>query len=150
MMQSLRGGPIFAAILGVSAGCATICRVSREQLLATAKPEIEQTTPPAAGVTHVVLVWLKQPGDAEARKALIGASQQLRSIPGVVDVQAGAVLPSTRPTVDSTFDVGIVMTFTDEQALRAYATHPNHLKLVDEVLKPSADRYKVYDFRDGE
>ena len=64
----------------------------------------------------------------------------------MVDVRSGPPLPSTRPVVDASYDVGVLMTFTDEQALRDYASHPTHVKLVEEVLKPNADRYKVFDF----
>ena len=112
-------------------------------------PAAGAATAPAGGVTHVVLVWLKNPGDANARNALIDASYQLRSVPGVVDVRAGLPLPSTRPVVDSSYDVGLVMTFTDEKALQDYATHPTHLKLVEDVLKPNADHYRVFDFKNG-
>ena len=124
-------------------------RMLLERLVAAAQHA--QTQPaihrPAGGVTHVVLVWLKRPGDPDARAALLDAAHQLRTIPGVVDVQTGTALPSTRPVVDSSYDVGMVITFTDVRALQSYATHPIHLKLVEEVLKPNADHYKVYDFR---
>jgi hypothetical protein len=124
-------------------------RMLFERMLAAV--EHAQTQPatarPAGGVTHVVLVWLKKPGDPDARAALLEAPHQLRTIPGVIDVQTGTALPSTRPVVDSSYDVGMVITFADVHALQSYATHPVHLKLVEEVLKPSADHYKVYDFR---
>lgn len=111
------------------------------------RPAQPATTRPAATVAHVVLVWLKQPGDAAARRAILDAGEALKTIPGVVDVRAGPALPSTRPVVDSSYDVGVLVTFTDEQALRAYSTHPTHLKVLEEVLKPNADHYKVYDFK---
>ena len=101
-------------------------------------------------VTHVVLVWLKNPGDAEARRKIIDSARELRTIPGVVSVRAGPVLPSTRPVVDSTFDVGLVVTFTGEKAMREYVTHPTHVRLLNEVLKPNLDHYKAYDFTAGE
>jgi hypothetical protein len=77
---------------------------------------------------------------------VIDASNQLRTIPGVLDIRAGAVLPSTRPVVDSTYDVGVVVTFRDAEAMQGYLTHPTHLKVLNEVLKPNADHYRVFDF----
>src|SRR5438128_4601126 len=77
-------------------------RLSQELDQLKAQPATTKIT--AGGVSHVVLVWLKKPGDAEARTAVLGAIPQIKTIPGVIDVQAGRVIPSTRPVVDSTFD----------------------------------------------
>ena len=64
----------------------------------------------------------------------------------MLDIQTGPVLPSTRPVVDSSYDVGVVVTFRDAEAIQGYLTHPTHLKVLNEVLKPNADHYRVYDF----
>ena len=78
-------------------------------------------------VKHVVLCWLKTPGDEAARQRVIDESKAFVGvIPGLVDVSAGASLPSTRPVVDASFDVGVVMTFRDEASLHAYDAHPRH------------------------
>lgn len=97
-------------------------------------------------VQHIVLCWLKTPGDRMARAQLIGTSLAFQDLPGVISVQAGEPLPSNRPQVDASFDVAIVMTFRDEAALRAYENHPAHRKAVEEVLKPLTARVIVYDF----
>lgn len=109
---------------------------------------------PAAGVIsvspgnviHVVIVWLKQPGDAAAREAVIRSGDELKTIPGVLGITAGPVLPSDRPVVDSTYDVGVVTVFRDAQAMEDYAAHPTHQKVLKEVVRPIVDHYKVYDF----
>jgi hypothetical protein len=106
----------------------------------------ESDAKPQAAVTHVVLCWLKTPGDEAGRQKIIETSKRFASIPGVVSVTSGRVLPSTRPVVDSSYDVGILITFTDEAALRAYDGHPTHRKAVDEVLKPLVGKFLVYDF----
>src|SRR4051794_12440052 len=67
-------------------------RLSQELDQLKAQPAAIKTT--AGGVSHVVLVWLKKPGDAEARTAVLGAIPQIKTIPGVIDVQAGRVIPS--------------------------------------------------------
>lgn len=98
-------------------------------------------------VNHLVICWLKQPGDEKSRQELIDASKSFeKTIPGVVRVTAGYPLPSTRPVVDSSYDVGIVMIFRDEAALRVFEHHPAHMEAVDKTLKPLVQRFVVYDF----
>lgn len=101
-----------------------------------------------AGVTHVVVCWLKNPGDAAAREQLISDSKSFKEIPGIIDVSAGVILPSTRPAVDSTFDVAIVMKFKDQQALESYGKHPLHLSAMQRTLKPLVAKYVIYDYRE--
>jgi hypothetical protein len=101
-------------------------------------------------VDHVVICWLKKPGDTEAQRELIQASRDFqKTIPGLVRVRAGTSLPSTRPVVDSSYDVGIVMTFRDERSLRGFEHHPAHLAAVEKTLKPLVARFVVYDFIDA-
>lgn len=69
----------------------------------------------------------------------------MQSIPGVLDVTAGPSLASDRAVVDDTFDVGIVMTFRDAEALRSYLAHPQHVQQARDVLRPLCDRVIVYD-----
>ena len=98
-------------------------------------------------VEHVVVVWLKDPGNPVARSRIIDASKALRTIPGVVSLKAGTMIPSERPIVDSSFDVALIITFTDKEAMEAYLIHPDHLQLLEETLKPLVERIRVYDFR---
>jgi hypothetical protein len=97
-------------------------------------------------VEHVVIVWLKEPGNSAARNRIIEASQVLTEIPGVLSLRAGTVIASERPIVDSSFDVALVISFTDRAALAAYLGHPLHVELVETVLKPLVARIQVYDF----
>jgi hypothetical protein len=107
------------------------------------------STQPRPTVAHVVVCWLKTPGNAHDREALIKASRDFEGkIPGLLHVSAGAVLPSTRPAVDSSFDVAIVMTFASESALIEYGRSAAHQQAVRDVLKPLVQRYVVYDFSD--
>ena len=89
--------------------------------------------------------WLKTPGDTEARAQILEASRTLENIPGVLRVGRGVVLPSERAVVDSSFDVGFVITLEDRAALAAYASHPLHQALLAETLRPVVARYVVYD-----
>src|SRR5436309_2005981 len=106
-----------------------------------------QMVSPPAQVTHVVICWLKSPGDETGRQKIIDETEKLAKIPGVMSISAGRAVPSTRPVVDSSFDVGIVITFKDEAALHAYETNPIHVRARDEVLRPLAGKLVVYDIK---
>ena len=97
-------------------------------------------------VTHVVVCWLKDPGNADARDRIIEASRSFSAIPGVLSVRAGPVLPSERSIVDDSFDVAIVLSFEDSQALAHYLKHPQHEKALREVLQPLVRKVTMYDF----
>ncbi len=103
--------------------------------------------PPATSgtVDHVVLLWLKRPGNAADRQAIRTASADLRTIPGIKFLDSGTPLASDRPIVDDSFDVGLTMRFDSVQALRAYETHPLHVKQKTEVLLPLSKKVLVYD-----
>src|SRR5262245_15208115 len=56
-----------------------------------------QSAPAQPGtVSHVVLMWMKNPQDAEARQRLIASTETFRSIPGVLRMTYGPAVPSTR------------------------------------------------------
>jgi len=114
-------------------------------ILMSACAEIPKPTDEAK-VYHVVLCWLKEPGNAEARQQIIDVSRSFKSIPGVIAVKAGPSIPSNRAIVDDSFDVGILLTFPDRQAMNAYLAHPDHKQAVQNVLKPLVRKIIVYDF----
>ena len=58
----------------------------------------------------------------------------------------GPSLPSSRAVVDSSYDVGVVITVRDQAALDAYLEHPKHKHAVQEVLGRLARKLVVYDF----
>lgn len=99
---------------------------------------------------HVVVVWLKQHGNQEAQQKYIEGSKRLSKLPGVLNYDIGPVANIKRdkksPSVDDSFDIAISATFESKEALENYSKHPEHHKVIQEVLKPLVDRYKVYDF----
>ena len=97
-------------------------------------------------VHHVVVCWLNESGNKEARHKIIDASRGFSSIPGVIDVRAGSVIQSNREIVDSSFDVAIYLSFENEQKLFEYLNHPIHKKAVEKTLKPLVRKVVVYDF----
>jgi hypothetical protein len=95
---------------------------------------------------HIIIVWLKDPGNVQQRTRIIEASQVLTGIPGVLSLKSGSVVKSERAIVDSSFDVALIVSFPDQAALDHYLVHPTHVKLVEETLKPLVARIQVYDF----
>ncbi|MCP4901711.1 MAG: Dabb family protein [bacterium] len=98
---------------------------------------------------HLVLCWLKTPGDQGAKAELIRVSNGFVDIPGVLSVSAGSAIPSDRPIVDSSFDVAILIVLENESALRKYLEHPDHKAAQANTLRPLVDRVLVYDFTVG-
>ena len=97
-------------------------------------------------VEHIVLAWLKKPGNAADRAKLIAAAKSLKAqIKEVKSLDAGLAVPSTRPVVDSSFDVGLVMSFDSRADLDSYEKNAVHQKAVAEVLKPLTRKLQVYD-----
>jgi hypothetical protein len=100
----------------------------------------------AGGVEHIVFVWLQEPGNEAHRTRIISESQVLREIPGVTGLRAGMMLPSQRAIVDSSFDVALIVSLQDAAAMADYLSHPLHVRLVEETLKPLVATIRVYDF----
>lgn len=99
-------------------------------------------------IVHVVLVWLKEPGNPDHRARITEATRRFSEIPGVDEVRVGEPLPSERPTVDDSFDVGLYMTFRSEDALKNYLAHPEHKAAQRVILQPLVRKAVVYDFAD--
>lgn len=97
-------------------------------------------------VSHVVVVWLKEPGNQKMRDEFVEASRQLETLPGVLSRHVSAVIPSDRSKVDDTFDVAVTVTFEDRKALKSYMKNKKHKKMLHDQLKPLVNRIVVYNF----
>ena len=97
-------------------------------------------------VTHVVMVWFNESVTQQDIDAVALRTQALRAIPELLDVKVGKAIPSDRPIVDDSFDLGVVMTFDSAEAMNAYLVHPVHLNFVEQYLKGKAEKLVVYDF----
>ncbi|RLA25551.1 MAG: Dabb family protein [Gammaproteobacteria bacterium] len=97
-------------------------------------------------VSHVVVVWLKEPGNAQMREQFINASRALENIPGVLSRHVSAVIPSERPKVDDTFDLAVTVTFENAQALKKYMKNQKHKDMLNKQLKPLVNRVVIYNF----
>jgi hypothetical protein len=93
---------------------------------------------------HLVYFWLKEDAPADAAEKLIAGCLKLRSVPGVVRLEAGTPAPSTRPVVDSSYGVCLFVEFTDADAQEVYQDHPDHHAFIAEC-SPLWSRVQVYD-----
>ena len=98
-----------------------------------------------AKLQHVVLCWLKNPGDQAVRQKIIELSKSFASIPGVISVRVGVAVPSERAIVDDSFDVGIIFSFADRESMQTYLEHPTHKNAVKDVIAPLTSKIVVYD-----
>ncbi|WP_395715792.1 Dabb family protein [Prosthecobacter sp.] len=97
-------------------------------------------------VEHIVLVWLKRPGNAADRATLIATARKFQAeIKEIQHLSVGTTVASERPIVDDSFDVGFVMRFASKADMDAYEKHPVHQKAVKETLLPIAKKVQVYD-----
>ena len=97
---------------------------------------------------HVVICWLKEPGNDQHRQQIVEVSKSFRNIPGVLEVRAGQVVASDREIVDDSFDVAILVIVPDQKRLAEYLAHPVHQKAKKDALIPLVDKIIVYDFKE--
>lgn len=99
---------------------------------------------------HVVIIWLKQHGDENARQKYIEGTKRLAELPGVLAYNIGTPTAVKRKhgshSLDDSYDIAISSTFESLQALENYLNHPVHDQVLKEVLKPLVEKYKAYDF----
>ena len=121
---------ILTLLLVFTAGCVSTQQSARKQTL-----------------SHVVLCWLKEPGNTAHRDQIIEISRTFKDIPGVLKVSAGEVIASDRPIVDDSFDVGILVIVPDAKSLQEYLHHPIHQNAKRDILLPLVEKVLVYDFK---
>jgi Stress responsive A/B Barrel Domain len=97
-------------------------------------------------VTHVMLFWLKRPGNVDDQNYLRRALRTLRRARGVNDIRVGRPLLVDRPSVEQSFDLGVVMTFRDREALEKFERDPRREQAIDAMLRPLVRQYTVYNF----
>src|SRR5213082_3423971 len=97
-------------------------------------------------VTHVMLFWLKRPGNVDDQNFLRRALRSLRRVRGVNDVRVGRSLPVARPGLEQSFDLGVVMIFRDREALEKFERDQRREQAIDAMLRPLVRQYTVYNF----
>ena len=97
-------------------------------------------------VKHIILWQLKeelQGAEKEAVKAGIKAGLEglAGQIPGLIDIKV-----QTECLASSNADVMLDSTFVEESALKTYATHPAHVKVADNQVRPFTKTRSCMDF----
>lgn len=99
---------------------------------------------------HLVIVWLKQPGDANLRQLYIDKSKPLAQLPGVMAYDVGSPARvkrrHTSSALDESYDVAIASEFENQAAFELFLKNPTYGRIAQEVLRPMVQRYQVYDF----
>lgn len=97
-------------------------------------------------VKHIILWQLKeelQGKEKEEVKAGIKAGLEglAGQIPGLIDIRV-----QTECLASANADVMLDSTFVDEIALKAYANHPEHVKVADNKVRPYTKTRACMDF----
>src|SRR5260370_26977528 len=86
-------------------------------------------------IIHTVLLSPKpETSQEEIATALSHVRELQQTIPGILDVQAGENLNGSN---SKGFTHGFVMQFVDAEHLKAYAPHPAHKVVSDELVRIS-------------
>ena len=116
--------------------------------VATAAGAQAPAVPPRVFVHHVYF-WLKEPGNAAAREALIGGLRRLAAAPDILWSHIGLPVESERGVVDDSYSVSWLVFLADKAAEERYQVDPIHLKFVEEC-SPLWERVVVYDTEEAE
>lgn len=97
-------------------------------------------------VKHIILWQLKDEFSAEEKESIkagikSGLEGLAGKIPGLVDIHV-----QTTSLLSSNADVMLDSTFESEEALKAYAIHPEHVKVADEKVRPFTKSRSCLDF----
>lgn len=131
--------PICAVALSLLAALALACAAGCNNSRAIPK---RQSRPALA---HIVLISLGDPAQAQA--LIADTKELLHPIPGVTRLVVGPHVDTGRPSVDGSYDVGILVEFPSAEDYAAYVAHPKHGALV-ERWKPRIVSMRTFDFLD--
>lgn len=83
-------------------------------------------------VVHHVFFWLKRPGNADDKAALLKGLRTLSAVPQVKKLLLGTPASTEkREVVDNSFDVSELMYFNSAADQDAYQVHPIHKAFVE-------------------
>lgn len=97
-------------------------------------------------VKHVIL-WQLKDEYSEEQKAQIKAEIKTHieslqgKIPGLLEIKA-----NINPLPSSNADLMLDSSFVDEEALKGYAVHPEHVKVADGYVRPHTKTRSCLDF----
>lgn len=97
-------------------------------------------------VKHIILWQLKEEYSAEEKESIkegikSGLEGLKGKVPGLVDIHV-----QTQSLSTSNADVMLDSTLEDEDALKGYAVHPEHVKVADSKVRPYTKTRTCMDF----
>lgn len=94
-------------------------------------------------VKHIILWKLKAEHNTSEIKSGIKSSLEalLGVVPGLVEIKV-----ETEALPSSNADVMLYSVFENEDALKAYAVHPEHVKAADTYVRPYTETRSCMDF----
>ena len=97
-------------------------------------------------VKHIILWQLKDELSAEEKKVIKAEMKEsleglVGKIPGLLDVKV-----QTEGLASSNAEVMLDTSFVDEDALKVYATHPEHVAVADGRVRPFTKTRMCLDF----
>ncbi len=94
-------------------------------------------------VKHVIIWKLNEEHNTPEIKNGIkcGIEGLLGIVPGLVDVRV-----ETTPLESSNADVMLYSVFEDEDALKGYAVHPEHVKVANTYVRPYTQSRSCFDY----
>lgn len=117
---------------------------------ASTQPSPENAYQSSRKLHHLVIVWLKQPGDETLRQRYIDESKPLAKLSGVLAYDIGAPAKikrsHTSTALDESYDLAIASVFESQQAFETFLKNPEYGRVAQEVLRPLVAKYQVYDF----
>lgn len=97
-------------------------------------------------LVHLVFFWCNENASpADKERLLTDCRTLLPQVPTVKQLWAGTAVPSPRPVVDGSYDVGLCIIFDDKAGHDLYQDHPLHKQFIDRN-KPHWKQVQVYDF----
>jgi len=97
-------------------------------------------------VNHVVLLWFKNGTSAQQVQHIIEQTRGLAKIKEIKKLSVGRAIPSQRPIVDDSFQLGIYMQFNNVAEMNRYLQNKKHVQFVQQHIKPHIRKIVVYDF----
>lgn len=97
-------------------------------------------------VKHIIIWTLKEEyPDEEKKEIKLGIKEGLESlkgkVPGIVEIKV-----YTEGLPSSNADLMLDSTFTDEEALKGYAVHPEHVAVANGKVRPYVKTRSCFDF----
>lgn len=97
-------------------------------------------------VKHMIIWKLKSNFSAEekqekAREIQVGLEGLRGKIPGLIDIRV-----EIDPLPSSNADVMLLSSFADEESLKGYQVHPDHVKVANEIVRPATESRSCMDY----